>query len=921
MDGGSVQGQLLNAYDFQYFEVQIPQATTNPETSVRDVWYVDVTEASGDIVVFVRDTVPPGNRDAISNRTYPYYYSRTNIADWRTDAANYSDERKTLVDTPRDKIVLPPMEPGKTYYLGAYANSDANFDLSISTSESPFVIGGEIDFAEGVLDNEVVPAGESRFYRVYIPEGASRWIHNASHSSDIEMRLQIGSVPDDGFYDWRSFSANSSYNQSLVEDDGTPNRGFDKHWREQENIFLEVVNNGANEEIFSLAMNGQFLATEDLDEDGILDAYERAYFFGSINYSPSNDYDGDSLTLLEEFLLGLDPTSTDTDGDSIGDGIEVAFGLNPTDPADGTVDTDGDLIPDYLEAWMGTDAETAEPMTFAERAMAGTVVLTQKGQFGPSGGDTLLTLGDDESALWHRQWDRPTYVRAPDEAEFDFYPENTNWSMGMGGYLELDMGMRRILSDSIYNAELDSYIRQEVELDRLIYIDVTQDPEKPRWRELAVTLVSYPFEDIPSEWRFEVAEYDVVPESEFIPFDIATLTSSEWASFGCYDQYDTALYSFSDDGFVSEVRSRDGYTTEKAWEIADDGSLIISQNFYDDCRVIALEAEGSTYKVIIASDDSNGLLESTLFTAKTDFFETANQAVNRYLLAPELGEGSVSQDALAILPDGVGYRAFSEAGLTLEDDWREADEVMEFTWHFEEGVVYIESNFDQTSSSFVESCEGLDECQQIFGLVLELDTAVEGAQVMRTRRQEFDDFNMWLSGDLHEMTIFEVSTDTTDSDGDGLLDFMDDDDDNDTVPDEQDAFPLDPEESLDTDGDEIGNNADTDDDNDNVIDTEDAFPLDASESVDTDGDEIGNNADTDDDNDGLLDTEEAAIGTNPLLADTDEDGFSDGDEVVAGSNPTDANSVPGNDEEDMDTGLPVWLVPLIEISRERLSAP
>ena len=68
----------------------------------------------------------------------------------------------------------------------------------------------------------------------------------------------------------------------------------------------------------------------------------------------------------------------------------------------------------------------------------------------------------------------------------------------------------------------------------LIYIDVLPSdfPEKPRWRELAVTLVSYPFEDIPTEWRFEVVEVMMVPESEFIPFDVATLTSSEWASFG-----------------------------------------------------------------------------------------------------------------------------------------------------------------------------------------------------------------------------------------------------------------------------------------------------------------------------------------------------------------------------------------------------
>ena len=50
-------------------------------------------------------------------------------------------------------------------------------------------------------------------------------------------------------------------------------------------------------------------------------------------------------------------------------------------------------------------------------------------------------------------------------------------------------------------------------------------------------------------------------------------------------------------------------------------------------------------------------------------------------------------------------------------------------------------------------------------------------------------------------------------------------DDNDAIPDEQDAFPLDPNESMDSDNDGIGNNQDTDDDNDAIPDEQDAFPL------------------------------------------------------------------------------------------------
>ena len=69
----------------------------------------------------------------------------------------------------------------------------------------------------------------------------------------------------------------------------------------------------------------------------------------------------------------------------------------------------------------------------------------------------------------------------------------------------------------------------------------------------------------------------------------------------------------------------------------------------------------------------------------------------------------------------------------------------------------------------------------------------------------------------------------TDTDNDSIGDACDRDDDDDGVLDDEDAFPLDPSESVDTDSDNIGNNADDDDDGDGVQDTDDAFPLDFSE--------------------------------------------------------------------------------------------
>ena len=88
-----------------------------------------------------------------------------------------------------------------------------------------------------------------------------------------------------------------------------------------------------------------------------------------------------------------------------------------------------------------------------------------------------------------------------------------------------------------------------------------------------------------------------------------------------------------------------------------------------------------------------------------------------------------------------------------------------------------------------------------------------------------------------------------------------------------------------------------DSDGDGVPDNEDAFPNDPNESVDTDSDGIGNNADTDDDGDTIPDEYELANGLDPLNAsdanlDADGDGFSNLAEFLAGTNPQNANDIP-----------------------------
>ncbi|MEX0273328.1 MAG: thrombospondin type 3 repeat-containing protein [Flavobacteriaceae bacterium] len=120
---------------------------------------------------------------------------------------------------------------------------------------------------------------------------------------------------------------------------------------------------------------------------------------------------------------------------------------------------------------------------------------------------------------------------------------------------------------------------------------------------------------------------------------------------------------------------------------------------------------------------------------------------------------------------------------------------------------------------------------------------------------------------IDKVTVHNVPLD---SDADGIHDGID------NCPETSNAG------QEDNDLDDLGDVCDEDDDNDGVPDTEDAFPFDSSESVDTDNDGVGNNADTDDDNDGVMDVDDDC----PILAgningcpDSDTDGVTDNNDL------------------------------------------
>lgn len=157
-----------------------------------------------------------------------------------------------------------------------------------------------------------------------------------------------------------------------------------------------------------------------------------------------------------------------------------------------------------------------------------------------------------------------------------------------------------------------------------------------------------------------------------------------------------------------------------------------------------------------------------------------------------------------------------------------------------------------------------------------------------------------------------------DSDGDGLADCYDPDDDNDGVGTIEESVPIGDTNGdgvgdyQDTDGDGIPDYRDPDDDNDGTP-TIDEIP--GYSYIDEDCDGIPDYLDADEedgpcadpDNDGLTNAQEEAIGSDPKDADTDDDTVFDGQEVEpdAVARDTDGDGLPDHaDTDDDGDGIP-----------------
>jgi hypothetical protein len=281
-NGPLLTNQLLAAGDWRYYKFTAPDTLPGG-------FNVQFSEQSGDVVAYLRDTVPPGN--GITGST-------SDFKDWLSDNKNQGTYQN-FNNPGTYPFTAPPVRPGATYYVGVRAVSDAVFSIAVTTNGVPNTPIPTIAFYGGSI-NLSLPAGGQAIYRIDVPAEATRWKHTSTHPMGVQFSIEQGTIPNkSGNDDWRSPNApNTSLNQYLLSP---------WPWIPGQAYFLLITNTTALSQDITFAMDGKNYATDDNDNDLLPDAWELQYFGTTSSQISSGDPDRDNVTNYDEYLEGTNP--------------------------------------------------------------------------------------------------------------------------------------------------------------------------------------------------------------------------------------------------------------------------------------------------------------------------------------------------------------------------------------------------------------------------------------------------------------------------------------------------------------------------------------------------------------------------------------------------------------------------------------
>ena len=277
LTNGVATNQIVAGGDWRYYRVQVPE---DPQLN----WHLTFNQQAGDVVMHVRENVPPGNGTSTQSSQYK---------DWQSDAQNSGPYAN--YDLPGTyTLSVPPLRPGSIYYVGFRGKNDSTFSVSSSVS-GPVVLPPLIEFYGGSVTSTVPVAGLVA-YRIFAPADALRWRHTSTHSNTLQVYIENGTMPSRTTGDdFRSTSANSTQDRFMTNYPWVPDQMY----------FMVATNTSASPQQFIFTMNGSSTNADD-DVDGLNDAWEVQYF-GNLNQTPGTDFDIDGVSNLSEYQEGTNP--------------------------------------------------------------------------------------------------------------------------------------------------------------------------------------------------------------------------------------------------------------------------------------------------------------------------------------------------------------------------------------------------------------------------------------------------------------------------------------------------------------------------------------------------------------------------------------------------------------------------------------
>ncbi len=243
LNGGSLTNQTLAANDWRYYKVSVPwDAPAN--------WNVAFAQHLGDVVMYMRDTSPPGNTT-----------NSTSYVDWGSISPSYLDSKNNGPYASYDlagtyTFNVPPVRPGHTYYIGFRAINDSTFSVSSSTNGGSFASPTVVSFYGGSVST-TIPANSSLVFRFDVPADAGRWLLSNTHASSVSVYMEQGTMPKlDSTADWRvTSSTNSSFDRSFVTSTSWP-------WRPGYSYYMVAVNTSASPQTFTTTSTGYSYAAD-----------------------------------------------------------------------------------------------------------------------------------------------------------------------------------------------------------------------------------------------------------------------------------------------------------------------------------------------------------------------------------------------------------------------------------------------------------------------------------------------------------------------------------------------------------------------------------------------------------------------------------------------------------------------------------